>query len=270
MITLDGIFSYPVKSCRAVEHESATVTAAGFEHDREWMFVTPDRRFITQRDAPRLALVQPSLGDGTLRLSADGAGEVAVPLDHPGAGTSVVVWDDRCAAFDQGDAVADWISSLLGRELRLVRFDPATPRPSSAAWTGDVRALNRFSDGFPLLVISQGSLDDLNTRLPAPLPMNRFRPNLVLGGLPAYGEDDLHDVVSEGVRLRRVKPCMRCVITTTDQRTGIRGGDEPVATLKSYRWNAQLRGVAFGQNVIVVEGEGVTLRRGQVFTATPA
>jgi len=270
VITLHGIFSYPVKSCRAVEHDSATVTAAGLEHDREWMFVTPDRRFITQRDAPRLALVQPALGDGALRLSADGAGEVAVPLDHPGTGTSVVVWDDRCAAFDQGDAVADWISSLLGRELRLVRFDPATPRPSSAVWTGDVRALNRFSDGFPLLAISQGSLDDLNTRLPAPLPMDRFRPNLVLGGLPAYGEDELHDIVSGGVRLRRVKPCVRCVITTTDQRTGDRGGDEPVATLKAYRWNAQLRGVAFGQNVIVVEGSGGRLFRGQTFAATDA
>lgn len=268
MITLAGIHSYPVKSCRGVEHESALLTRAGLERDREWMFVTPDRRFITQRDAPRLALVQVEMRDGCLRLSADGAGEVAVPLDYTGTRTRVDVWGDRCAAVDQGNAAAQWISALLSRELRLVRFDPATPRPSDVAWTGDVLALNCFSDGFPLLVIARASLDDLNARLAVPLPMNRFRPNLVFDGLPAYGEDELRDVVSDGVRLRRVKPCVRCVITTTDQRTGIRASDEPVATLKSYRWNAELRGVAFGQNVIVVEGEGRSLRLGQQFAAT--
>jgi uncharacterized protein YcbX len=262
VITLAGLYSYPVKSCRGIQHDSALVTAAGLEHDREWMFATPAGQFITQRDETRLARVEVALRDAILRLSADGAGEVEVPTRLDGPRTSVSVWGDRCVGVDQGPEAAAWISSLLGREARLVRFDPATVRRSDSVWTGDLEALNRFSDGFPLLVVSRASLDDLNSRLPAPVPMNRFRPNLVLDGLPPFGEDELHEIECGGVRLRMVKPCMRCVVTTTDQLRGGRAGDEPVRTLKSYRWNAALRGVAFGQNAVVVEGAGLRLSAG--------
>jgi uncharacterized protein YcbX len=98
--------------------------------------------------------------------------------------------------------------------------------------------------------------------------MNRFRPNLVLDGLPPYGEDALHDLLADGVRLRVVKPCTRCAITTTDQQAGLVTGEEPIRTLRTYRWDAQLRGVAFGQNTIVVQGEGRDLRVGMAFTAS--
>ncbi len=172
------------------------------------------------------------------------------------------MWGDRCVGVDQGDAAAGWIGSLLGREARLLRFDPASSRRSDPAWTGDLDAFSLFSDGFPLLVVSRASLDDLNSRLPAAVPMERFRPNLVLDGLPPYGEDKLHEIELCGVRLRIVKPCTRCVITTTDQRSGERMGDEPLRTLKTYRWNAALRGVAFGQNAIVVSGAGQRLSAG--------
>ena len=268
MITLTGLHSYPVKSCRGIAHESALLTSAGFEHDREWMFATPDGRFLTQRDEPRLATIEVSVSHGELRLSADGAGEVTVHTDPEGPRMSVEVWGDRCVGVEQGGDAAAWASALLGRDVRLLRFDPATARRSDSAWTGDVAAFNRFSDGFPLLAVSRASLDDLNSRLGVPVPMERFRPNLVLDGLPPFGEDGLHDIVSDGVRLRCVKPCVRCVVTTTDQRTGIRAGEEPITTLKSYRWNAVLRGVAFGQNVIVLEGAGQRLRRGQAFAST--
>jgi MOSC domain-containing protein len=268
VVTLVSLHSYPVKSCRGIAHESALLTAAGLEHDREWMFATPEGRFLTQRDEPRLAAVSVSIQRGVLHLSAGGAGEVSVPVGLDGPRMRATVWGDACDAVDQGRAVAEWASALLGREVRLLRFDTASSRRSDAAWTGEVEAFSLFADGFPLLAVSTASLDDLNSRLDVPVPMERFRPNLVLDGLPPFGEDLLHEIECEGVRLRFVKPCTRCVVTTTDQQTGERMGEEPIRTLKTYRWDPALRGVAFGQNVIVVEGAGRALRRGQVFAAT--
>lgn len=267
MITLAALHVYPVKSCRGIQLAEATVGDAGLEHDREWMIVTPDGRFLTQRECPRLATVAVSLDGDALRLETPSHGGVSVPLDHRGAPLEVTVWRDRCRAFDQGDVAAAWLGDLLGRDARLVRFDPQRRRLSDLAWTGGLEAVNRFSDGFALLAISRASLQDLNSRLPAPLPMDRFRPNLELDSLPPYGEDQLGDLLAGPVRLRRVKPCARCVITTTDQATGSVAGDEPLRTLKTYRWDASLRGVTFGQNLIVVAGAGTRLRQGQSLQA---
>jgi hypothetical protein len=177
------------------------------------------------------------------------------------------VWRDRCRAHDQGEEAARWLTAFAGRDLRLVRFDPVHRRASDPAWTGGLAALNRFSDGFALLAISRASLEDLNARLAVPLPMNRFRPNLVLDGLPPYGEDQLEDLVVGKVRLRRAKPCARCVITTTNQATGEAEGEEPLRTLKTYRWDPVLKGVMFGQNIFVIDGSGERVRVGQVFKA---
>jgi uncharacterized protein YcbX len=277
VITLAALNVYPVKSCRGIALESAKVTGAGLEHDREWMIVTPEGRFLTQREEPRLARIAVALGEDALVLSAEGAGVLRVALDSPasgagGSGTSgaqpdrravaVTVWRDHCRAVDEGAEAADWLTALLGHPLRLVRFDPAQDRPSDPAWTGGLRALNRFSDGFALLAISTASLEDLNGRLATPLPMNRFRPNLVLEGLPPYGEDGIADLAAGELRLRRVKPCTRCIVTTTDQDSGVRDGDEPMRTLKTYRWDPALKGVAFGQNFIVVAGDGGRLEVG--------
>lgn len=267
VITLASLHTYPVKSCRGIAHSSIRLAAAGLEHDREWMFVGQGGRFITQREIPGLARVDVEIGPSALRLSTSGVGGVAVPLEFQGARTEVNVWGDIVPAFDQGDEVAAWASALFGRELRLVRIDREARRLSNRDWTGGLEAPTRFSDGYPLLIVSRASLDDLNSRLPLPLPlpMDRFRPNLVLEGLPAYGEDSLRDLVAEGVRLRIVKPCTRCAIATTDQQTGVVTGDEPVRTLRSYRWDAGLKGVTFGQNTIVVEGAGEALRVGMGF-----
>ncbi len=279
MITLAALHVYPVKSCRGLALDGARLAAAGLEHDREWMIVGPDGRFVTQREEPRLARVAVALADGALVLSAEDAGSVRVPVEaggvaagnaRPVAPVEVTVWRDRCRAFDQGDAAADWLGGFLGRPLRLVRLDPAHRRTSDSAWTGGLEALTRFSDGYALLAISRASLEDLNTRLAQPLPMDRFRPNLVLDGLPAYGEDALGDLVAGSVRLRRVKPCTRCIVTTTDQASGARAGEEPLRTLKTYRWDASLRGVTFGQNLIVVAGAGERLAVGMELRAAAA
>jgi uncharacterized protein YcbX len=262
VITLAELYVYPVKSCRGVALDAALLLEAGFEHDREWMIVTPEGRFLTQRELPRLALIAPQLDADRLTLSAPDASDLVVPLAARGEPREAVVWGDRCRAFDAGAAAADWLGAFLGRPARLVRFDASQPRYSDARWAGDTGATTRFTDGYALLAIARASFDDLNARLPVPLPMDRFRPSIVLDGLAPYAEDQLRDFQLGGVHLRGVKPCTRCVVTTTRQSTGEVDGVEPLKTLKGYRWNEELRGVTFGQNVVVVGGAGRLLERG--------
>ena len=258
-----ALYYYPVKSCRGLELEEAALTEAGLEHDRRWMLINPAGRFLTQRELPRLALLRPSLSAEALRIDAPGVSSLCVPLGERGVSRRVRIWNDECAAFDEGDAAADWLSRWLGVDSRLVRFDPSERRLSSSEWTGPFEAENRFADGFPLLVLSTASLQDLNARLATKLPVNRFRPNLLLEGLEPYDEDRIAELRADGICLRLVKPCARCKITTTNQDSGEVEGKEPLRTLKSYRYDASLHGVLFAQNGIVIEGAGRTLRRGQ-------
>jgi uncharacterized protein YcbX len=259
---------YPVKSCRGIALAAARIGAAGFDHDRRWLVVTPDGRFVTQRDRPRLALVATALDADRRVLSFPDGARITVPHAVDAPRLDVVVWGDRCAGRDCGDAVAARLSAVLDHDVRLVEFDEAVPRHADAAWAGGVAAPVRFPDSFPILLVSEESLADLNARLPAPLPMDRFRPNVVVRGLGAYGEDRVRELACGVLRLRPVKASTRCVVTTTDQATGVRIGDEPLRTLKSYRWDAALRGVTFGQNVVVAEGAGATLAVGDAFVAT--
>jgi uncharacterized protein YcbX len=144
-----------------------------------------------------------------------------------------------------------------------VRFDQSRKRVSSPEWTQGVEAVTQFSDAFPWLIISQASLDDLNARLPEALPMNRFRPNIVLAGVSPYAEDRAHELRLGKVILRMVKPCTRCAIPTTDQETAERKSDQPLRALKAYRFDKKLKGVLFGQNAILVAGAGDTVKVGQ-------
>lgn len=271
---------YPVKSCRGIALSQARLTETGFEHDREWLVTTPEGRFLTQRERPALAQIETALSGDRLVLrkprssnqSADlGSNqgvELTLPLHMTGREVEVTCWRDRCAAFDAGDEAAAWLTEHLGKPARLVRFDQRRKRPSDAQWTRGVEAFNQFSDGFPWLLISQASLDELNTRLKQPLPMNRFRPNIVVDGLAPFGEDEVHEFVTGDVRLRVAKPCTRCAITTTDQLTGERLTDEPLRTLKEFRFNSTLRGVTFGQNMVLVSGRGDELKVGQRLDVT--
>lgn len=265
---ITGLFVYPIKSCRGTPLSQATVLATGLRHDRRWMLVNEQGRFITQREQGKLALIEPQLHepdveDSALTVTAYGMPALCISASADGPETRVKVWDDVVSAFDGGDEAAAWFTQFLGTPTRLVRFNDAEPRASNPQWTGNVTAYNRFSDGFPLLLISQASLDDLNSRMDTPLPMNRFRPNLVVDDLPAYGEDVLQEFGTEQLRLRVVKPCTRCKITTTDQNTGLVSNTQPLATLMQYRRSKELRGVMFGQNVIVVRGAGAKLQVGQ-------
>jgi uncharacterized protein YcbX len=274
MIRITGLNVYPVKGCRGIAVDSARVAAAGFEHDREWLITRPDGRFITQREEPRLALIETALIETTptvtaLRLRIPGGSELRVAPTESGREVEVTIWKDSCAAFDAGDEPAEFLSSYLGSPVRLVRFDARRKRASDQQWTSGVEALNQFSDAFPWLLASEASLDDLNSRLQNKLPMNRFRPNIVVSGLPPFGEDQLHDLTAGKVRLRRVKGCTRCIVTTTDQATGLRDGKEPLQALAKFRFDRELKGVIFGQNLILIEGAGAQLRVGQELTPAP-
>lgn len=259
-IVVQGLYIYPIKSCAGIALDQAQLTPRGLAQDRRWMLVNDKGRFVTQREQGRMALIKPVLREAGVQVTAPNMPPLTVAGTDQDRPVTVTVWSDQCSAFDEGDAAAQWFSSFLGLPVRLVRFDDAQQRLSNRDWTGDATGFNQFSDGYPMLLIGTESLADLNTRLSAPLPMNRFRPNLVLEGLPAYGEDDVYELHTDQWRLRVVKPCTRCKITTTDQSTGVSSSTEPLSVLMKYRRNPQLRGVTFGQNLVVISGADSELR----------
>jgi len=259
---------YPVKSCRGMPLAAAELTSTGLLHDRHWMLVRPNGRFVTQRELPRMALIGTRVGSDGLTLTAPGMPELNVSRVTAGASRPVTVWKFEGRGIDCGTEAAAWATRYLATELSLVAFDVDSPRTCSPDWTQGVHAITEFADGFPVLVISRASLADLNSRLPKALPMERFRPNVVIDGVGAFDEDRIHELRVGGITLRMVKPCTRCSITTTDQARGELDGVEPLRTLKEYRHDPELKGVCFGQNAIVVGGAGERLRVGDSFDIT--
>jgi hypothetical protein len=280
MATVSALTLYPIKSCAGIDLPEATLALSGLVaqgvHDREWMLVTREGLFLTQREYPRMALVVPRIEADALVVEAPNMPPLRLPLAHDDAAATlqVQIWDHSVPAADCGDAAAAWFADVLGGACRLVRFRPDVQRPTSTKWTGGVPAETRFSDGYPFLLIGQASLDDLNAKLAAagraPLPMNRFRPNLVVEGIEAFEEDFVASFAGEGVVLRPVKPCARCPIPAIDQATGIPGPD-PLDILQAYRANPRLEGaVSVGMNCILTEGAGLRLRVGQELDASIA
>ena len=273
--TIAALVVYPVKSCAGVPVQEVVLTETGLDLDRAWMVVDAQGCFVSQRELPRMALIRPQLKTYEIVLRAPGMLALHLAIDTVETPVRVEVWDDEVSAYDMGAVAAQWFSDFLGEPLRLVRFDPAHRRLSSLKWTGGVEAPNQFSDGFPVLVTSEASLDELNGRLAAAgherVEMARFRPNLVLGGVQAHDEDrlDLLRIATDAgvAQLKPVKPCARCPIPNIDPATAAFSpavGD----TLQAYRQDGRLNGaVTFGMNAIVVQGDGLLLRVGQVVEA---
>ncbi len=274
-----GLYVYPVKSCAGVSVREAVLTDTGLEFDRAWMLVDAQGNFLTQRELPRMALICPQLKTYEMVLRAPGMLALHIALDRVEAPVRVRVWSDEVAAYDMGALAAQWFSDFLGAAARLVRFDPEHRRASSLKWTGGVEALNQFSDGYPVLVLSQASLDQLNEKLAAQgvaaVGMARFRPNIVLGNpangpqLAPHDEDRLavlHIATDEGagaVQLKPVKPCPRCPIPNIDPATAA-SSPQVGDTLQGYRQDARVDGaVTFGMNAIVLGGAGQLLKVGQ-------
>lgn len=257
---------YPVKSCRGIAVETVELDQRGIVGDRRFLVVDPQGKAVTQRTVPRMALIETMLTASTLILQMQGGGEVSIPRASTGAPLrSVDIWSSLgLQAEDCGEEPAAWLSEALGFPVRLVRAGPDFHRPvkPSKASPGDEVA---FTDAYPLLAISQASLDDLNQRLFSAghdaVPMDRFRPNLVVAGCTPYEEDTWTRVSSGDTVLRAAGPCARCIMTTTDQHTGVRG-KEPLRLLASYRRSpSDPSEVNFGQNLIHETKRG-TLRVG--------
>ena len=288
-----ALWVFPIKSCAGISVQQAVLTPTGLAHDRAWMVVDADGEMVTQRDLPRMALVQPELVHlgaslSELVLHASGMAALHLPLTagysteaHP---ISVRVWDDQVPAFHMGDAASKWLTEFLGNRLgplRLVRFDDNCHRPSNAQWTQGLTSLNQFSDGFPVLLASTASLDELNLRLQAQgeaaVDMRRFRANVVLGQdaqsppLNAHDEDRIGTLTChtahEPVQLTPVKPCPRCPIPNIDPDSA---QSHPAVndTLQAYRQDPRVQGaLTFGMNCLPVAGIGQVLRVGQRVSA---
>ena len=316
-----ALWVFPIKSCAGISVAQAVLTPTGLAHDRAWMVVDADGEMLTQRELPRMALVQPELvysaaNVSELVLHANGSGIAALHLPLTAEGRAFIdlanapvttvahainvrVWDDQVPAFDMGEEASAWLTEFLGSSLgplRLVRFDENHHRPSNAKWTQGLPSLNQFSDGFPVLVASTASLDELNARLQAKgeaaVDMRRFRANVVLGDmdssksdvdgqaahpypLNAHDEDRIStltihtqaDVNGEAAQLKPVKPCPRCPIPNINPDSA---QSHPAVsdTLQAYRQDPRVNGaLTFGMNCVPVSGLGQVLRVGQRVSA---
>ena len=289
--TIHSLFVYPIKSCAGVQLQEAVVTETGLEFDRAWMVVDDHGEFVTQRELPRMCLIQPTLKHYEMVLRAPGMLALHIALDSVEQPCRASVWGHECAAYDMGDVAAQWFSDFLAQglpagtapmKLRLVRFDPEHQRASNAKWTGDVVALNQFSDGYPILVLSQSAVDALNQRLAdqghSAVDIARFRPNIVLAGIEAHDEDrigNLHIATGDtegsantgdatyALELALVKPCPRCPIPNIHPLSAV-PSPEVGDTLQGYRQDARVDGaVTFGMNAITLKGFEQTVRVGQ-------
>lgn len=246
-VFLSQLLIYPIKSVRGVSLESVQVDAGGPRYDRRWMLVDAEGEFLTQRSLPRMALISVALATDQLQVAAPGMPLLSVPLQTPGAAQlQVRVWRDTVQAALVCEEADGWFSEFLKTRARLVYMPETTVRPVDPSYSQEGDRVG-FADGFPFLLISEASLEDLNSRLDEPVSMLRFRPNLVVRGADAYAEDGWREIVAGSLSLRVVKPCARCSIVTVNPETAERGR-EPLRTLAEYRRVGE--GVFLGQNLI--------------------
>lgn len=264
---------YPIKSLKGISLDSAVVEESGLQYDRRWMLTTSDGMFFTQREFPKMATISVWVEDDGLGAAADRFGDVFIPL-KPDTGNKqqVTIWQSVCEGEVYGGALNEWFSDVIGTDCQLVYMPDDTRRSINPRFDRGDEVVS-FADGYPLMVIGEGSLADLNSRLDAPLPMNRFRPNLVVSGSEAFAEDDWTRIRIGDSIFRSTKPCERCVTTTVDQLRGEFDGKEPLRTLATYRMAKDVipgkfddlgvgaNAVLFGQN-LVAETAGATINVG--------
>lgn len=247
-LTLASIHVYPLKSCAPLPLDSARVEARGLEHDRRWMVVDANGKFLTGRQHPRLTLIRADPAGEALRLRAPGMPELRLAPASERARLTVEIWGSRVAARVADTAADAWISTFLGAPTRFAYMDDECLRRVDPGYSQPDDIVS-FADGYPLLLISQATLDLLNAKLAQPVPMLRFRPSLVIAGTAPHAEDGWKRVRIGGVEFDVAKPCIRCVFTTVDfERGAFDPSGEPLRTLLTYRRTP--KGVSFGQNLI--------------------
>lgn len=247
-IVVSALHVYPIKGCRGTELREALVERRGIRHDRSWLIVSKsDAVALTQRECPRLALLYPEIVEqNSILLKAPGMPDFPLNRCTNTPEMQVSVWDDKCRAIDQGDEVAAWLAEFSGFDCRLVTMPDDFARPVDSRYATGAQELG-FADGYPFLLISEGSLEDLNSKLEVPVPMNRFRPNIVVSGCQPFAEDDWKRIRLGSIEFDLVKPCARCVVTTIDQDCAV-AGKEPLRTLSGYRKIDKK--IMFGQNLV--------------------
>ena len=245
--TISALYIYPVKSLAGIAINSSELDAMGLRHDRRWMLVSPEGDFLSQRKFPKMALIQPKFIDQQLVLTCANQSDLLVAKADAQQTMQVTIWKDSVTAQRVGDQADKWLSKALDTPCHLVYIPDDEIRQCDPEFSkqGDHTG---FADGFPILLISTASLEDLNQRLDQPVTMKRFRPNIVVEGCEAFAEDDLTEFSIGNIAMRGVKPCSRCILTTVNPATGERKGAEPLQTLMRYR--KQGNKVNFGQNVI--------------------
>jgi len=263
-LEITGLYIYPVKSMQGIAVEKAQLTSKGLLYDRHWMVVAENGRFMTQRDIPRLALVNTRLAEEGVELSMQGHGSISIPFDlYHGEQIETSVWRVKCQTVDQGDYISEWLTRALDSEapLRLVRMDPGFTRPQNKPEIMGEKTTTDFADAAPFMIANQASLDELNSVLESNysevVPMNRFRPNIVVDGLEPFAEHKLAGMGAENYQFGLRAPCERCIITTMDQETARKDPHgQPFKTLQAINpIPTKVKAPAFGQYATLTRGE---------------
>ncbi|WP_296699167.1 MOSC N-terminal beta barrel domain-containing protein [Algoriphagus sp.] len=250
-LTVQDIFIYPIKSLGGVRLEEAWAEEKGLQYDRRWMLVSEDGNFISQREYPYLALLQIAIAHDSLLVfdKKNRSSQIRIPFEQfLDEKIEVTIWDDQVTAVKVGTEFDRWFSEKLGINVFLVKMPETTLRKVDPKYAKNGETVS-FADGMPYLIIGQSSLDDLNSKLENPVPMNRFRPNIVFSGGKAFDEDKMYSIRIGDLEFSIIKPCARCVLTTVDQNSG-KKGKEPLKTLSSYRTSNNK--VLFGQNMVAM------------------
>jgi uncharacterized protein len=254
-LTLSEIWIYPIKSLGGIKLENSVVLPKGLKHDRRFMLVNEEGTALTQRTIPRLSLFKSNLINDRCEISY-GSHAITIPLEPltTEPAVRVKIWNDLVWANEVSSEYSRWFSQLLDIPCRLVFFPEKNSRPVDTRYHENFENVS-LADAYPILIIGQESLNDLNRRLPNPLPMNRFRPNLVFTGGQSYAEDTFQYFTIGKNRFKAVKPCARCILITIDQETAAMG-PEPLRTLSGYRKNNNK--VYFGQNALIIEADEIS------------
>lgn len=277
-IEINQLFIYPVKSLRGIAVKRAELTATGFKWDRHWMITKSDGGFITQRQFPKMVLIQPQLTADSVILSMTGMDDLIIPFKRNAeivttdAITDAKIWKDSCKVADEGEAASQWITKAINapKALRLVRMASGHKRPQSKPELLGEMTHTLFSDAAPLLICNIDSLKALNASLVKhqfdPVEMDNFRPNIVLNGLNAFDEHKLKGLHNQHYELKHCYPCQRCIIPTINIYTGIKNSkQEPFSLLAEL--NAMPdnnKAPAFGENTIVTQGIGELVNVGDL------
>ena len=266
MLKLSEIYIYPVKSLGGIRLDFANITTRGLENDRRFMLVDENGRFLSQREHPQLAIFQTEIEGKFLKITHKKTKQnLTINLSPPSQPSllSVTIWDDNTTAVESSSEASAWFTKILEIPVRLVYMPEESQRKTDTQYSLTGEEITSFSDGYPILIIGQSSLDDLNDRLENPVNINRFRHNFVFTNGEPFEEDNWHEFTVGNIRFFGVKPCARCIMTTIDQETGEKKDREPLLTLNKYRKAGNK--ILFGQNVLISQlgtvsvGEDVTV-----------